>query len=501
MVFSRIVALSTVLASAEKSEDLVTSLPDFPPASEWGFKAYSGFLDVPGPVSGYDALKIHYQFHTSQGSTSDPVVSWHQGGPGGSSITVGLYGEMGAFLVGDEAHGHYLNPWAWNKAAHMLYLESPAGSGGSAGYSQCLKAGKVVDCHWDDRSQAEAYAHTLTAFFQAFPEVAKNDFYLSGESYFGQYGPNIAHFILNTAPFKDGIQLKGILAGNACWGGTESCVNCNGPSQDRLDVEHFFGRGLFSPKLKKQIDATCDFPEEYGPQQGTGPFACQKPVSDECQGLLKEMRRQVGPHNVYFVYDNCEATQDFLTKTGKDAQWLRGVMHENLHNASATRAALKELNGGFDWDCNGDAEAFITSAEARKALHLDTEEPGASSFSYACSGPASITLWPELAKKIRVLIYNGDSDACVPYNGNEAWISQLEENGDLEETSPWQPWFSSNTAAPSGYITKYRAPDAATDFYFATIRLAGHMAPQYQPEPSFVMFSGFLRGEAQKIVV
>merc|ERR1711924_9142 len=119
-----------------------------------------------GPVNGYDALKIHYQFHTSQEQPEkDPVAIWHQGGPGGSSITTGLYGEMGAFQVGDKAHGNYINPWAWNRVANMLSLESPAGSGYSRGFSQCIKDGQPVSCEWDDRTQAEAYAHTLQAFF------------------------------------------------------------------------------------------------------------------------------------------------------------------------------------------------------------------------------------------------------------------------------------------------------------------------------------------------
>merc|ERR1712070_282149 len=195
--------------------------------------------------------------------SSDPVLIWHQGGPGGSSITVGLYGEMGAFQIGDKEHGNYINPYAWNKVANMLYLESPAGSGSSEGYSQCVKGGKAVPCDWNDKTQAEAYAHTLQAFFKAFPEFAKNSFYLTGESYFGQYGPNIAHYLVNNEPFKSSINLKGIAAGNACWGGTETCVACNGPSQDKIDVDLFFGKGLFSPKLKKQIDETCKFPTQY----------------------------------------------------------------------------------------------------------------------------------------------------------------------------------------------------------------------------------------------
>merc|ERR1711879_558085 len=135
------------------------------------------------------------------------------------------------------------------------------------------------------------------------------------------------------------------------------------------------------------------------------------------------------------------------------------------------------------------------SENVRKALHLD--KPGRSGFSYATSGPASITLWPELVQKIRVLIYNGDADACVPYNGNEDWIGSLEDKGILKETVPWTPWFTSSKSAPSGYITKYQAPGASVDFSFATTRLAGHMAPKFQPEASLVMLRNFLDGPSK----
>mgnify|MGYP002006459957 FL=1 len=67
---------------------------------------------------------------------------------------MGLYTEMGYFQISDQ--GYYVNEFAWNKVAHMLYLESPAGSGQSAGYSSCLKAGVQVPCSWDDVSQGEA---------------------------------------------------------------------------------------------------------------------------------------------------------------------------------------------------------------------------------------------------------------------------------------------------------------------------------------------------------
>ena len=119
-------------AIAAPAGDLVTDLPGFG-NSTWPFKLYSGYLTVPGPfqLTDYDSLEIHYQLHMSQNNpSSDPLVTWHQGGPGGSSIDVGLYTEMGYFQISDQ--GYYTNEFAWNKVAHMLYLESPAGSGQSA---------------------------------------------------------------------------------------------------------------------------------------------------------------------------------------------------------------------------------------------------------------------------------------------------------------------------------------------------------------------------------
>lgn len=240
MAFSCFAVGLVAVAAAAPIGDLVDKLPGF---SKAPFKVYSGFLDVPGPfkLNDYDSLKIHYQFHESQKSpSSDPVTIWHQGGPGGSSI-VGAYLEMGYFQVGAGFNGSYINPWAWNRVSNMLYMESPAGSGQKFGYSQCIKGGKPVTCRWTDTTQAEAYAHTLQAFFKAFSEYAKNDLLMTGESYFGQYGPNIAHYILNNEPFKSNLNLKGMAVGNGCWG-----EGCNGPNADRNDVENFFGKALSS---------------------------------------------------------------------------------------------------------------------------------------------------------------------------------------------------------------------------------------------------------------
>ena len=64
-------------AIAAPAADLVTTtLPGFENVTV-PFKFYSGFLNVTGPVAGYDSFVIHYQFHESQRSPSkDPFMIW-----------------------------------------------------------------------------------------------------------------------------------------------------------------------------------------------------------------------------------------------------------------------------------------------------------------------------------------------------------------------------------------------------------------------------------------
>ena len=465
------------------------------------------------------------QFHTSQNSPAkDPLVTWHQGGPGASSINLGLYTEMGYFQVDDT--GAYANEYAWNKVANMLYLESPAGSGsgglGGAGSSECRKGGKTVACEWDDGSQAEAYAHTLAAFHKAFPEYAKHDLYLTGESYFGQYGPNIANFILTTAPFNSTLNLRGIAQGNAVCRQEDDGLNgpVPNPHGGKNDLDMYWGKGLVSNKLYNAAYKACGFP---GPGDDAGVQHSKDEAS--CNSLIEEAFDSVGPHNTYFLYDNCDLShvEDFLKHAGKSYHWYTEARRVELLTNGASQPLTEAYNayraatipagralaeeaainktGGFPWSCGGESatRTYLTRPDVKKALHL--RDAGKSSFHYRHGGGGypSFSIWPFLASKLHVLVYSGDSDTCVPYKGSEDWVTELEAEGVLKETEAWRPWFS-NTGkgryAPSGYATMYK-PAAAPErsFGFVTIRLAGHMVPTFMPKASLEMISRFLGGK------
>ena len=463
---------------------------------------------------------IHYQFDTSMSPTasSDPVSVWHTGGPGGSSM-YGLYGELGYFQISSSG---LLNndDYSFNKVSNMLYLESPAGSfltpteaGMSSGFSYCLIDNvRQETCSWNDVSQAAAYAATLATFYEAFPEYSNNDLLFIGESYAGQYIPNIANYIL-TSPNADPAlskRLKGIAVGNGCWGGGSSPGEgefmCNGPNEDRDNVELFHGKGLISSKLYKKIQSTCAFSESEVPFDSSTPAPDPSP---ECSTLLDLMEDQVGPYNIYNVYDNCpneDAAASFAAwreKSGKSARWVRRHLLSNIHRPiHEVKQELSDLGGGYDWTC-GQFDAipdWFSQKEVRSALHLP-ETSLTSQFDYDLSGPASVTLYPALLQAgLRVLIYNGDADACVPYIGNEIWTTGMEDQGVVEEVDAWHTWFVDETdASATGASTSYRVVGGDSEtgemFQFVTIRLAGHEVPNFNPRAGFSIFNKFVKGE------
>lgn len=133
---------------------------------------YSGYLDVPSSSSHF-----HYVFIESQQKpATDPVVLWLNGGPGCSSLEGMLY-ENGPYWVQPDATLK-ANPWTWNNATNMIYVEGPAGVGFS--YTD-VPSGLI---HNDTTSQAE-YLEAVISFYAKYPEYLSQPFFISGESYAG----------------------------------------------------------------------------------------------------------------------------------------------------------------------------------------------------------------------------------------------------------------------------------------------------------------------------
>ena len=188
-------------------DDLVDELPHY---GRTRTPHFSGFLDasdgcnvvINGPV-----CQLHYWLALAEKDPANaPVVLWLNGGPGSSSI-LGFLQEEGPLLI-NATGGLMDNPWGWTKYVNLMALEAPIG----VGYSYCSRqkeSGKP--CVNTDRYTASASRAALVDFFtRKFPELAKNPFYITGESYAGVYIPTLSKEILDHTK----LNLKGIAVGD-----------------------------------------------------------------------------------------------------------------------------------------------------------------------------------------------------------------------------------------------------------------------------------------------
>jgi carboxypeptidase C (cathepsin A) len=112
---------------------------------------------------------------------------------------------------------------------------------------------------------------------------------------------------------------------------------------------------------------------------------------------------------------------------------------------------------------------------------------------------------------MRVLVYSGDVDSCVPYLGTEACMDAL----NLPVVEPWRAWIVDEQVA--GYVKVLGGRTGGPSLTYATVKEAGHMVPTYkvlspsckrisweplaspvprcvQPDEALALFQSFING-------
>lgn len=146
-------------------------------------KSYAGYFTV---NKTYDSNQFFWYFPAMIPNGKDaPVIVWLQGGPGATSL-YGLFTENGPLRVRKGKFERRKYNWALSH--HVIYIDNPVGTGFSftndpKGY--CM----------DEIQVGEQLYSTLTQFFQLFPELQPNKFFVTGESYGGKYVPALAYTI------------------------------------------------------------------------------------------------------------------------------------------------------------------------------------------------------------------------------------------------------------------------------------------------------------------
>jgi len=467
-------ALAIVHSIGAVQGDAVKQLPGWSNALPSAM--YSGYLDVGA------GKHLHYMLSESEKAPAkDPLVFWFNGGPGCSSLD-GFFYEHGAFHVTEPIVNStggvpslYLNPYRWSAIANVVFLEAPAGVGFS--YAD-TPAGTQ---HNDTGTAADNYA-AVAQFLKGFPEFATNDLYIAGESYAGAYVPMLALQILahNKENALTGagahMNLKGILVGN----GVTGAGSIPGDVSEKLGVDFYFGHGLFGSDLYDQIQQTCsDF----------------KTPSNKCESLLDQMHETIGHVNVYDLYSPCIMSM-YTEEAQKQQQTTKRWVERAPASSRSLQRALDAGVGGPDGCIDaGAATVYLDNPIVQNALHVAVAKKAwhiCGGIQYSSDSGSLLPHYKEtLIPEIKVLIFNGDVDACVPYKGNEWWTSSL----GLPVVKPWRSWLVD--AQVAGYVTSYVDDEQLkkNGLTFLTVKGSGHMVPQFRPKQAYAMFQRFTSGQ------
>lgn len=348
---------------------------------------------------------------------------------------------MGPSSIDDNVKVVY-NKHSWNANASVIFLDQPV----NVGYS--YSGGSVSDT---TAAGKDVYA-LLTLFFQQFPEYAKQDFHIAGESYAGHYIPVFASEILS---HKDrNINLKSVLIGNgltdpytqypyyrpmACGEGGYDAVLSESECQSMDNA---------LPRCQSMI-SQCYESKSW--------FSCV-PASIYCNNNILGTYQRSG-QNPYDVRIPCEGGS--LCYPGL------GNIDKYLNKKDVMEALGVETVDNYD-SCNFDINRnFLFKGDWMQPFHL---------------------LVPGLLEQIPVLIYAGDADFICNWLGNEAWSNELDWPGHKE--------YKSTKLSPLKADGKeYGKVKSSGNFTFMQIYGAGHMVPYDQPGPALDFYTRWLGGE------
>ncbi|XBJ24761.1 hypothetical protein VPH35_002563 [Triticum aestivum] len=434
---------------AAQELDRVASLPGAPSYS-YAFKHYSGYVTTDERLG--KAL-FYWFFEAMEKPDDKPLVLWLNGGPGCSSVGFGQAQELGPFLVKKDVPELELNPYAWNQAANLLFLDSPAGVGFSY-----TNTSFEIDPPGDNSTAHGSYAF-LVRWFQRFPQHKMKEFYIAGESYAGHYIPQLANLIVDEnkkASRENYINFKGILIGNAYMDGDTDLQGI---------VDSSWHHAIISDTLYATYLRPCNFSAEV--------------LSRECEVALGQFNVLHDLIDIYSLYaPNCErGYPDFNTSFSPQI------------GPTTSRFDLLRIPMGYDPCTQTYATEYLNREDVQRALHANTTGV---SYPYSLCRDSINVLWHDsdktvlpIVKKLaqeglRIWIFSGDTDGRIPTTSTRYTLKKL----GLPIKEDWSPWFTHKQVG--GWSVVY---DGLT---FVTVRGAGHMVPTSRPEQALQLFEHFL---------
>ncbi|RYR26515.1 hypothetical protein Ahy_B02g060765 isoform A [Arachis hypogaea] len=373
-----------------------------------------------------DDMQVFYYFIKSENDPkNDPLLLWLTGGPGCSSFS-GLVYQIGPMKFKIEEFDGSL-PKLIPRPQSWTKVANIIFVDLPMGTG--FSYSKNVLPHRSDWKFVHQTHRFIRKWLAENPEFLSNKFYMAADSYSGIPVPPITQEIAdgNERGLEPRINLQGYILGNPLTSGLEE--------NDRIPYVH--GMGL---------------------------------ISDELYWVLLENIELYNILEIYCVDENIKGTRRNPRRSL--AQKIKAPLSSPV-TVPDMRCQIYGFFLGTEW---------INDPAVRKALHIREGTIGkwnrCYSDDYVFDIRSSVPFHANLsAKGYPSLIYSGDHDAVVPFSSTQRWIRSL----NYSIVDDWRPWYLNDQVA--GYTRTY-----SNQMTFATIRGAGHTAPENKPDEGFAMF-------------
>ncbi|CAM0882447.1 unnamed protein product [Alopecurus aequalis] len=441
-------------AAHERRRNAITHIKGF--EGPLPFYLESGYVEVDDT----HGVELFYYFIQSERSPmEDPLILWITGGPGCSALS-GLLFEIGPlrFDVAGYTDGFprlvYFED-SWTKVSNIIFLDAPVGTGFSYAREEQGLSVSVTGTG----AQLRVF---LEKWLTDHPEFAPNPLYIGGDSYSGYIVPVAALEIANhnDAHRASGggirLNLQGYLVGNPA-------------TDDRYDewgkVPFLHGMGLISDELYEAARGSCSGYDFVTPSNAP----CANALQD-----ITLLTVTAGINPVHVLEPKCGFALRDPAGGGGHTVFTRTAR-------LLLQDSLQQHKLGLPVECrdNGYRLSYIWAddPEVRETLGIHDGSIGAWSRCITLTHlredvRSSIQYHANLTRRgYRALVYNGDHDLDFTFVGTQAWIRTL----GYPVVTSWRPWYSNGQVA--GYTTEY-----AYNLTYATVKGAGHTAPEYRPK-------------------
>eukprot|EP01083_Nonionella_stella_P204339 744995_1 len=148
----------------------------------------------------------------------------------------------------------------------------------------------------------------------------------------------------------------------------------------------------------------------------------------------------------------------------------------NAFNGRQNADKFDSAAGINQYICGGEkvTNIYLNNAQVKNAIHVKQipwiwQDGGWSK--YTSTQHSLIPYYKQWVNKYRILIYYGDVDSAVSYNGGEEWTTEL----GYPILEQWRPWTTDGAGLMAGYVQIFDTN--GTNFTYVTVRGAGHEVP------------------------